>query len=91
MWHFAAQAHLAQMLQMQEECFRERWDAVVAHAVLLAHLLHDGRDGWVVILRHAWEEVVYGLVVQGSAQEGHDGVTMRVVHGRLHLSGKANT
>jgi len=60
--HFdALLAHVLEVLHVRLEGGDEVRQVVVAHAVLLAHVHHNRRDGRVVVLADGGEEVVDGL------------------------------
>lgn len=74
-----------EVLDMGIEGSREVGKNVVGDASSIAHLLDDGGDLGIVVLRHSGEEMVCDLEVEGTAEEGHESILVRIVDTCLDL------
>mmetsp|Transcript_7675 Transcript_7675/g.26012 ORF Transcript_7675/g.26012 Transcript_7675/m.26012 type:complete len:390 (+) Transcript_7675:270-1439(+) len=81
----AALAEDVQEANVRAPRLPEAREHLVLHPVVPAHVNDDGRNGGVVVLGAAGEQVVHDLVVERAALEGHEPAVVRKVDARPHL------
>jgi len=73
------------MFNVQVECSGEGVDVIVRNVPLLTYGLNDRCNSRIVILRHGGKQMMNGLIVESTAEEGAEKGAMSIIETGLDL------